>query len=162
MGHTHCWANYERWSSCRRHPAGLRRCSWALSHWMSRGTGLSLSHSQVHQGSSHCVLCHNWPLSNCPHPGAPESLRGAGFGGDFDAASGWHGSGGMDDAAMCSGAQHCDSCGEVGHGAHQGQDDNCSWCSISECGREGSHHKLRAGDRVPRGCGGNGVVGRRE
>lgn len=129
---------------------------------MSRGMGPSLSHCQVHQGSSHCVPCHSWPLSSCPHPGAPESLRGAGFGDDSDAASGWHGSGGTDAAKMCSGARRSGSCGEVGHGAHQGQDDSCSWCSISECGREGSHYRLPAGDRVPRGYGGNGVVGRRE
>lgn len=129
---------------------------------MSRGMGLSLSHCQVHQGSSHCVLCHNWLLSSCPHPGALETLHGAGFGGGFDVASGWHSSGGTDDVQMCSGARHCGNCDEVGHDAHQGQDDSCSWCLISECGRGVSHHRCPAGDRAQRLCGGNGVVEKRE
>lgn len=127
---------------------------------MSRGMGPSLSHCQVHQGSSHCGLCHSWPLSSCPHPGTPESLHGGGFGDGFDGVSGWHGSGGTDDVVTSSGAQHCGSCGVVGHGAHQG--DNCNWCSISECGRVGNFHRLPAGERVPKGCGGNGVAGKRE
>lgn len=129
---------------------------------MSRGMGPSLSHCPVHQGSSHCVLCHNWLLSSCPHPGALEKLRGAGFDGGSDVASGWHGSGGMDDAVMCSGAQHYGSCGEVGHGAHPAQDDSCSWCSISECGRVASHRRRPAEDRALTVCGGNWVGGRRE
>lgn len=73
--------------------------------------------------------------------------------------SGWHGNGGMNDAVMCSGAQRFGSCGEIGHGAHQGQADSCSWYSISEYGRVGSHHRLPAEDRVPRG---NGVAARKE
>lgn len=128
---------------------------------MNRGMGPSLSHCQAHQESSHCVLCHSWPLSSFPHPGVLESLHDAGFGGGFDVVSGRHGSGGTGDVAMCSGAQRFGSYGVVEHGDHQGQDDKCSWCSISECGREVTHHRLPA-DRVLKGCGGNGVARRRE